>query len=124
MLTITPHSQNRVDMTLNGKIDAQQMSAAIDEFIEITQNIEHGQMLYRMEDFHMPTLEAIGVKLSQLPRAFKAVRKFSRIAVLCDTQWVRTISEIEGMLFPGMEIRAFQLSEQETAEKWLDETSD
>lgn len=121
MLTITPHSQNRIDMTLDGKINAQQMSTAIDEFVEITKNIEHGKMLYRLENFHIPSLDAIGIKLSQLPRAFRAVRKFSRIAVLCDTQWIRTVSEIEGMLFPGMDIRAFSLSEQEAAEKWLDE---
>ncbi len=124
MLTITPHSHNRIDLSLDGQLDAEQMSKAIDQFVEKTKNIKQGTMLYRIEALHMPTLGAMGIKLSQLPRAFSAFRRFSRIAVLSDTQWVRNISEIEGMLFPGMEIKAFALSEQAVAEQWLDAISD
>ena len=124
MLTITPHSHNRIDLSLNGQLDAEQMSKAIDQFVEKTKNIKQGTMLYRIEALHMPTLGAMGIKLSQLPRAFSAFRRFSRIAVLSDTQWVRNVSEIEGMLFPGMEIKAFALSEQAVAEQWLDAISD
>ncbi|KEI72627.1 STAS/SEC14 domain-containing protein [Endozoicomonas elysicola] len=124
MLTITPHSHNRIDLSLDGQLDAEQMSKAIDQFVEKTKNIKQGTMLYRIEALHMPTLGAMGIKLSQLPRAFSAFRRFSRIAVLSDTQWVRNVSEIEGMLFPGMEIKAFALSEQAVAEQWLDAISD
>ncbi|WP_066015177.1 STAS/SEC14 domain-containing protein [Endozoicomonas atrinae] len=124
MLTITPHSHNRIDLSLNGQLDAEQMSKAIDQFVEKTKNIKQGTMLYRIEALHMPTLGAMGIKLSQLPRAFSAFRRFSRIAVLSNTQWVRNVSEIEGMLFPGMEIKAFALSEQAVAEQWLDAISD
>ncbi|MEP3049869.1 MAG: STAS/SEC14 domain-containing protein [Erythrobacter sp.] len=39
--------------------------------------------------------------------------------MLSDAGWIRTAAEIEGALFPGMDIKSFELSEGEAAEQWL-----
>lgn len=73
MLTITVISPDLIHMELNGTPSADEMRAAIDDFLKKTQAIEHGRMLYRLEHFDFPSLvDAIGVKLSQLPKLFRA----------------------------------------------------
>jgi len=64
-------------------------------------------MLYDVVEFHFPSLGAIGIEFPRLPSMFKLMRKFDRAAVLTDKAWIRKVSEFEGFLFPGLEIKAF-----------------
>lgn len=114
-----PNGPNRVDIEFGGKLDKAQMKAALDDFVSKTKDIEHGRMLYRIDDFRIPTLGAIAEELSRLPELMKVVRKFDRAAVLADKAWVKTASEIEGALIPGLEIKAFGRSAEAEAEAWL-----
>jgi hypothetical protein len=40
--------------------------------------------------------------------------------VLSNKAWLKTISEIEGRLMPGLEIKAFSREEKSEAEAWLE----
>ena len=95
------------------------MKSALDELVSKSNDIEHGKMLYRITDFHWPTLGAIGVELSRIPKLLKMVGRFDRAAVLTEKEWIKKVSEIEGALIPGLEIKAFALSEEADAEAWL-----
>ena len=119
MFKIDHNRPNRVDIEVSGKLDKAQMKTALDEFVSQTKNIEHGRMLYRIDDLKLPTLGAIALELSRLPELLRAVRKFDRAAVLADKAWVKTASEIEGALIPGLEIKAFDRSAEAEAEAWL-----
>jgi hypothetical protein len=119
MFTISLNGPNRVDIELSGKLDSEAMKIALDDLASKSQAIEHGTMLYRIHDFNLPTLGAIGVELSRLPALFKMMRKFDRVAVLAEQNWIRKISEIEGALIPGLEIKAFNLDASAEAEAWL-----
>ena len=44
-----------------------------------------------------------------------------RCAVLTDTAWLRTASEVEGALIPGLQVRAFRSDQELEAEDWLTE---
>ena len=78
-------------------------------------------MLYRVNDFQLPTLGAIAVEFSRLPQLFGLIGKFDRAAVLADKNWVRKVSEIEGALIPGLDIKSFELDQEAEAEAWLAE---
>jgi hypothetical protein len=119
MFQIVVSGANRIDITFGGKLDSDEMRTALDELVETTRGIERGQILYRIEDFDFPTLGAIGVELSRLPELFRMIGKFRQVAVLCDKRWVQKASEIEGALFPGLEIKAFDLDDEVEAEAWL-----
>lgn len=119
MFTVEANGPNRVDIQLSGKLDAEAMKVALDDLIGKTKDIEHGTMLYEIGDFDIPTLGAIGVELSRLPQLFGLIRRFDRAAVLADQAWIQTISEIEGALFPGLEIKAFDRDQRAEAEAWL-----
>jgi hypothetical protein len=119
MLKITKSAANRVDIELDGTLDAETMRVALDDLIAKSEGIAKGRMLYTVTDFSLPTLGALGVELQRLPKLFALLGKFERCAVLSDTAWLRTAAEIEGAVIPGIEIKSFELDEAAAAEAWL-----
>jgi hypothetical protein len=55
MLRVTPNGPNRADIEFRGKLDKDEMEAALAELKAKTKGIEHGRMLYRVGDFKLPT---------------------------------------------------------------------
>lgn len=119
MLKVTKSSSNRVDIELDGELNSDQMRTALDKLIEASDGVRNGLMLYRITDFELPTVGAIAVELSRLPKLFGLLGKFDKCAVLSDSAWIRTTAEIEGAVFPGIKIKSFELDENEAAESWL-----
>jgi len=119
MFKVTKNGVNRLDIELSGKLNAEEMKAALDELTEKSAGIEHGRMLYDVIDFHLPSLDAIVIEFSRLPAMFGLLKKFERAAVLSDKTWLKKASEIEGALFPGLEIKAFDRDQKAEAETWL-----
>lgn len=119
MLSISKPATNRVDITLDGGIDANIMSAALDELIDASKDVQNGTSLYTIVDFDMPTLGALGVEITRLPSLFRLLGKYEKIAVLTDNALLRVAGEIEGILIPGLEIRGFHLNDRAEAEAWL-----
>ncbi|MEO9900503.1 STAS/SEC14 domain-containing protein [Nisaea sp.] len=121
MIKITKTAPNRIDMEFDGTaIDEDTMRSAIEELIEKSEGIEHGQLLYRLHHFPWPSLSAIAVKLEYLPKLFGLLGTFDRCAVLSDEAWLRKVADIEGALIPGLEIKGFELDQTNTANCWLD----
>jgi hypothetical protein len=119
MLIVKPNGPNRIDLELNGQLDSDEMAIALDALIKAAEGIENGTMLYRIHDFQLPTLAAIGVELSRFPALLSLVGKFKRCAVLADETWLKAIGELEGALIPGLEIKGFDLNNDAIAEAWL-----
>jgi hypothetical protein len=119
MFIIKPKGIDRLDIELSGKLDTEEMKAALDELVSKSENIENGKMLYDIVDFHIPSLGAIVIEFSRLPSMFSLIKKFDRAAVLTDKTWLKTVSELEGLFFPGLEIRAFGRDQKAEAEAWL-----
>lgn len=120
MFTITKPSDNRVDIEFSGSLDADGMRTALDDLIEKSEGVKNGRMLYRINDITMPTLGALGVELSRLPKLFGLIGKYDKCAVVTDTEWIKRASEVEGLLIPGIEIMSFGLNNLDIAEIWLD----
>ncbi len=119
MLTITKPSANRVDIRLEGALDADAMAQGLDDLIAKSEGVEAGLMLYTIPEFTMPTLGAITVEMWRLPKLLGLLGKFDRCAVLSDAAWLRTAAEVEGALIPGLVIKAFELDDRAAAESWL-----
>ena len=119
MLRVVKNGANRIDIEFSGKLDSNDMKVALDELSSNAKDIKNGRMLYRIRDFEIPTLGALGVELSRLPEVFRLIRKFDRAAVLVNKNWIKKASEIEGALIPGLKIKAFDLDEEAKAENWL-----
>lgn len=119
MFRVTQNGKNRLDIEMSGKLNSEEMKTALDELVSKSKNIENGKMLYDVIDFHLPSLGAIGIEFSRLPSMFGLMKKFDRAAVLTDKTWLKKVSEFEGVLFPGLEIKAFNRDQKLEAEAWL-----
>ena len=119
MFRVIPNGTDRLDIEMSGKLNAEEMKIALDELVSKSEKIENGKMLYDVIDFHLPSLRAISIEFSRLPEMFGLLRKFNRAAVLTDKTWLKKVSEFEGALFPGLEIKAFNRDQKEEAEAWL-----
>lgn len=119
MFKITQNGNNRLDIELSGKLNSEEMKIALDELVSKSKDIEKGKMLYDVVAFHLPSLAAIGIEFSRLPSMLGFIKKFERAAVLTDKTWIKKVSEFEGVLIPGLEIKAFDRDQKEEAEAWL-----
>lgn len=119
MFKITLNGLDRLDIEMSGKLNTEDMKIALDELVSKSENIENGKMLYEVIDFHLPSLGAIGLEFSRLPSMLGLMKKFDRAALLTDKTWLKKVSELEGVLYPGLEIRAFNRDQKAEAEAWL-----
>lgn len=119
MLTITKPEANRIDIELSGRVSSDEMAQGLDDLLEKSQDVNAGVMLYRISSFAFPDLAAIAVEMARLPKLFGLLGRFDRCAVLSDAAWIRTTAEVEGALFPGIDIKGFDLGDEQTAEAWL-----
>ncbi len=119
MFKVIKNGKDRLDIEMSGKLDAGSMTVALDELVSKSENIENGKLLYVIIDFQLPTLSAIGIEFSRLPSMFGLMKRFNRAAVLTDKTWLKKVSEFEGALFPGLEIKAFDIDQKAEAEAWL-----
>ena len=119
MFKVIPNGINRLDIEMSGKLNAEDMKIALDELVSKSKKIENGKMLYEVIDFHLPSLGAIRIEFSRFPEMLGLMKKFDRAAVLTDKTWLKIVSEFEGALFPGLEIKAFDIGQKAEAEAWL-----
>lgn len=119
MFKIVRSGDNRLDIEMSGKLDSEAMRTALDEILSKSKDIVHGQMLYDVVDFHLPSLNAIVIEFSRLPSMLGFIKKFDRAAVLTDKTWLKKVSEFEGALIPGLQIKAFSRDQTAQAEAWL-----
>lgn len=119
MLSIKKNGKNRLDIEFSGDLNGTEMEKALDDFVALSQDIEEGRMLYRIRDFHLPSFGAMMIKFSRIPELLRTMGHYDRVALLTDTDWLQTAAELEGKLFPGLDIKAFDLDEEDEAEAWL-----
>lgn len=121
MYTVTTPAANRVDIVISGSLDRDQMAGLLDALVAKSAGFAGGRMLYRITDFAMPSLAALGVELKRLPQLFGLIRRFDRCAVVSDAAWIRRGAEIEGALVPGLVVKSFAPEAAAEAAAWLDE---
>ena len=119
MFDVKKTAADRVELTIAGKIDAPEMSSGVDALLATSEGMRGANMLYKIDDFHMPSWAAIGAELYRIPKLFALLPRFDKIAVICDQAGVRTGAEIEGTIIPGLAIKGFASTEADAAEAWL-----
>ena len=120
MFEVTRTGVDRLDIKMSGKLNAHEIKIAIDELTNNSEDIQNGKLLYDVIDFRLPSIGGIAIEFSVLPTVFKILRKFDRSAILTDKAWLKKLSELEGLLYPGLKIKAFNRDQKAAAEAWLE----
>lgn len=76
-------------------------------------------MMFEIGEFNLPSLQALGVKISKIPTLVKLIGNFKRRAIFTDKKWLQRVGELEGLLIPGMTIKAFNSNDKLEAKIWL-----
>ena len=118
MYKIYKINDNHIDVTFIGKLDNNDMKGFIDEFSSLSEGCKNAALVFRLSDFHVPTLGALLVELSHLPKILTTVHKFDRCAILTDEGWVKNWASVEAALIPGMKIKCFTSKQEEDAVAW------
>lgn len=124
MFQVYRESDKLLRVTMSGTLDSEKMVKALDDLTEKSQGMVSGLMLFDVVNYHMPSFGAIEVELARMPAMFRFIRQFSRIAVLTDKSWIKTVSELEGLLFPGVTIKGFSRDDKPTALAWLEQEAE
>ncbi len=119
MLQTEKVADDRVDITIAGKIDETEMRNGLTALFEQSDGMKGGKMLYHLTDFQMPTWAAIGVEFTMMPQLFGLISRFDKCALICDSSWISTAAEIKGALIPGLHIKSFDVGQEAAAEAWL-----
>ncbi len=118
MYKIDKINDNRIDVTFSGQLDDNAMKGFISEFLPLSEGCKNGAMVFRLNDFRFPTMGALLVELSHLPKILATVHKFDRCAILTDEGWVKNWASVEAALIPGMKIKCFTSDQEEDAVAW------
>ena len=121
MLSVRKNGPNRIDLTLDGKLDDAEMMAGLEALISCLDGVEQGVMLYRIRNFTMPSFGALTAEIMNLPAIWRMLGRIDRCAVISDVGWIRMAAEFEGAVIPGLTIKAFSPADEEKAEAWLAE---
>ena len=119
MFKVIQNGTDRLDLEMSGKLNANEIRIALDELVSKSESIKNGKILYDVIDFRLPSLGGIAIEFSLLPAVFGFLKKFDRTAVLTDKAWLKKLSELEGLLYPGLKIKAFNRNQRAEAEAWL-----
>ncbi len=121
MLTVRKTAPNRIDLTLDGKLDDAEMMAGLEALIAGLVDVESGVMMYRIKNFTMPSLGALTAEIMNLPSIWRMLERIDRCAVISDIGWIRVAAELEGAVIPGLAIKSFKPDDEPAAEAWLND---
>ncbi|MEO0990738.1 MAG: STAS/SEC14 domain-containing protein [Pseudomonadota bacterium] len=119
MLSVTQTAPNRLNIELEGMIDADDMRTGLEDFIRFADGIAEGKLLYIIPGLAWPTFSALVVEMGMMPQLLRLLGHFDKCAVVTDTGWLRSAAEFEGMFIPGLQIKAFGSENRTEAELWL-----
>jgi len=118
MLEIIPAPEGVVAMRVSGRLDRADIDRSIDA-VEAALT-RHGRIaLFADVTVTGISPEALWRDLSYGLGKLGELHRFPRTAIVTGQDWVRWITQAEGALLPGVEMRAFPEAERESAWSWI-----
>lgn len=126
--TITQPSNTHIELTIEGKISSEDMAHLLDEWMQAMEsmnqadpdnNLQNATLLYRINNFAMPTLSAVMNEMRRMPELWATMKYFGKIALISDQQWIQKVAELEGWMIPNLDIKGFNPDDESAAKVWL-----
>ena len=100
MLSVQKNGENRIDLTLDGKLDDTEMMAGLEALIKCLDGVENGVMFYRIRNFTMPSFGALTAEIMNLPSIWRMLKRIDRCAVVSDIGWIRMVCDLRRVCQP------------------------
>lgn len=118
MFRIAHSPDGLIEVHIDSTSDAAETEAALQHLIADIEAAEGSNLLVHMGPVGIPDISAFAVQLRHLPHLLRLLSRIDRIAVLSDQGWVRAGAEIDGLLLPGVDIRAWPNGDEAAARIW------
>lgn len=106
-------------MTVTGKISEADMATALDWLKAQAKIHAEFNLCIEMDKLEFPSLDAFKEEFGRLGEVFKMAKSMKKCALISGSGFVRTFAKVEGALWPGLEIRAYERDERNEAIDWL-----
>lgn len=117
MFVVEKTAPHQVTLSLSGRLDRESIAAGMDTLLLQSADLEQGQLLYVISDFHWPSVACAIPQLKRLPALLAMRKHIDRVAIVADSAWLRQLGQWKGALVPGVIVRSFH--DRHEAERWL-----
>jgi hypothetical protein len=118
VLEVLPGAEHVVSMRVSGRIEKEDVErgiAAVEEALARQDRIA----LYAEVTMSGMTPGAFARDLGYGLRHLGELRRFARMAVVTEQEWVRRIVQMQGRILPQMEVRTFTAGDRDEALAWV-----
>ena len=119
MSEVAREADGVVRITLTPPIDRPTMKALLPAYLASLAAEPRPRLLVVMPQVTWPSLGAVWTELPYLPRIWRALKRIDRIALVSDTDGVRTAGATKSRLLRHAELRFFASDDLTAARFWL-----
>jgi hypothetical protein len=120
MLTYLPSREDVIACRISGRMSAEEIEDISDKVLEAVERNETTHVYVETEGMTGFDAKAWVEQIQRAWPLFGKLRRFGRVAVVSDQQWIRWWSRIESALLPGISYEMFDLTERERALDWVE----
>ncbi|SKA35118.1 STAS/SEC14 domain-containing protein [Consotaella salsifontis] len=121
MLSVTPSPSNILIIETRGKLDGDDIDRAIAAYEDKLAGAGEAKIstLAVLRDFDGMTAEALLKDVRYGLARLGDLGRVHRVAVVTDANWLRRIADLQNIVLPRVEIRAFPMADESSARSWL-----
>jgi hypothetical protein len=120
MLTYLPSRDDVIACRISGRMSAEEITDITDKVLEAVEQNETTHAYVEVEGMMSFDAKAWVEQLRRAWPLFGKLRRFGRVAVVSDEQWIRWGTRIESAMLPGISYELFDLAERERALAWVE----
>ena len=119
MFLVTRIDDRRLDVRVQGALDGDDIMHLVQAMFDLTADMTHVKVLYRLDDFSLPAPIAVLGDLARQPQLLALFDRIDRCAFVADKPWQRLIDRLHPVLLPNLELKCFAHADTEAAKRWL-----
>jgi hypothetical protein len=106
---------------VDGKVERSDIDTAFGAMDQRLKTAARIRVYTEVVSFGGISFPALWEDLKSGAERWSEMSKIDRVAVVTDVEWMRSLSELQGKLLPGMHVRTFPLARTTEAQAWIQE---
>lgn len=119
MFLVTRIDDQHLEVRVQGALDGEHLLGLIKAMFELTQDMRHVKVLFRLEALELPTPIAMLGELARKPHLITLFDRLDRCVFVAERPWRRLVERLHSLLLPNLELKSFPPQELSAAKKWL-----
>lgn len=118
MIDYLPAPADVIALRASGKLQHQELQDLVDRFTQALADRPLTHVFVEVTQFDGVELDGMTDHLARTTPLLRELRKFGRIAIVADQQWIRQLSRLESALLPNVSYEVYEPQDRERAWRW------